>query len=213
MNFNSNVYEKKYLKYKNLYKEIKSQTAGYLTESEKDLLRNGGFSDELIYSLSMQETKPEYIRGLLEEAQTAIYLGRPVQQNRQDDFERRKYEQIRIEENRPEKKLARLQKELESVELDIKTQHERKLKFMNKFIGTGLNEEEISILLSRRWTIEEICNLFNLNLKPETKIKTLTAINCTPVTFPNHFLTLNKQGLQFNMRKKEEILYNISNIH
>ena len=45
----------------------------------------------------MQETNPEYIRGLLEEAETAIYLGRPVQQNRQDDFERRKYEQIRIE--------------------------------------------------------------------------------------------------------------------
>ena len=97
MNLNSSVYEKKYLKYKNLYKEIKSQTAGYLTESEKDLLRNGGFSDELIYSLSMQETNPEYIRGLLEEAETAIYLVRPVQQNRQDDFERRKYEQIRIE--------------------------------------------------------------------------------------------------------------------
>ena len=30
MNLNSSVYEKKYLKYKNLYKEIKSKTAGYL---------------------------------------------------------------------------------------------------------------------------------------------------------------------------------------
>ena len=156
----------------------------------------------------MQETNPEYIRGLLEEAETAIYLGRPVQQNRQDDFERRKYEQIRIEENRPEKILARLQKELESVELDIRTQQEKKVNFMNLFVGTGLNEEEISLLLSRSWTLAEICNLFNQNLKQETKIKTLTA---TPVTLPNHFLTYNKQSLQINLRRKEEILYNISN--
>ena len=211
MNLNSSVYEKKYLKYKNLYKEIKSQTAGYLTESEKDLLRNGGFSDELIYSLSMQETNPEYIRGLLEEAETAIDLGRPVQQNRQDDFERREYEQIRREENRPEKKLDRLHEEFLSVELYIRTQQEKKVNFMNKFVGTGLNEEEISLLLSRSWTLEEICNLFNQNLKQETKIKTLTAISCTPVTLPNHFLTYNKQSLQTNLRRKEEILYNISN--
>ena len=71
---------------------------------------------------------------------------------------------------------------------------------MNKFVGTGLNEEEISLLLSRSWTIEEICNLFNQNLKQETKIKTLTA---TPVTLPNHFLTYNKQSLQINLRRKE----------
>ena len=82
---------------------------------------------------------------------------------------------------------------------------------MNKFVGTGLNEEEISLLLSRSWTIEEICNLFNQNLKQETKIKTLTAISCTPVTLPNNFLTYNKHYLQFIMRKKEEILYKISN--
>lgn len=82
---------------------------------------------------------------------------------------------------------------------------------MNRFIGTGLNEEEISILLSRSWTLEEICNLFNLKLKPETKIKTLTAINSTAVTSPDHFLKFNKQSLQLYIRRKEEILYKISN--
>jgi hypothetical protein len=87
-----------------------------LKPEEKEIFKRAGFSDTLIYSLEMQDSHPDYIASLLQEAHIAIKNGELVQTYGLDTFERKKY--IQIIENQ----------EIERRKIDIDRANKRNMK-------------------------------------------------------------------------------------
>jgi hypothetical protein len=167
-------YEKKFT-----YKKIKDQTAGFLKEEEAEILRKGGFSEELIYSLSMQETNSEYIKDLIKQAELAIKSGILVQPYGLDDYERKEYKRMleeqeynqkKIEDNKPENIRARIQKELNIEKINII--HE-KTNFLNysdylKLYESFNDEEKKNIIKYYNYLINANINRMSYNGKIQT---------------------------------------------
>ena len=165
----------KYLKYKNKYLVLKKQYGGYLTVEEKRLLEQAGFEKQVIHSLEMQNTTPEYIAGIIAGARTAIASGVPA------------YEDI-------EKQITLVSDNLDSLRAqraEIEQSNNRQLEELNKS-GLMLTFDNIRLLFNHGWTIHQI-NEFGMQVTPGVRDKVIQDASRLPLQIPDNIKEITER--------------------